>query len=1166
LQGIYVAPETETEKTLVSIWADLLGYPADEISASANFFELGGHSLLATRLVSEIATRLERDIPVRTIFENNTISLLAACLDDQAEVQHEAIIPANRGVKIPLSFSQQRLLFIDRLGGSLQYNMPMALRLKGNLNHKALQCSLDTIVKRHEVLRSVYVEQQESTIQVVREATPVIIKKTDLKSLDNAHKEVKVQQLAQLEAATAFNLAEDLMLRANLLMLSNEEHVVLVTLHHIACDGWSLGIITKELVTLYEAYSQEQPNPLTPLTIQYGDFAYWQRNTVSDEKLSQQLAYWRRQLEGIPQVHSLPLDKPRPLNQSFEGQTYTQFLDKALLDNLNKLAQSNSATLFMLLQSAFALLLGRWSHETDIVIGSPIAGRTRKEVEPLIGFFINTLVFRNDVTDGKSFTQLLNEARQTTLDAFANQDISFDMLVEALKPARSLSHTPVYQVQFSLQNNEEVALSLPNLSIKGVDSGYNTIKFDLSLSANECENGLTLNWSYAFSLFENGSIQRLAASFETLLQGISAAPDTMIEQFSLVNNQEKQQLIQWEHGVQEVFDTRGIHQLFIDQVLITPEAIAVQSEDGQLSYKQLNEQSDRLACYLMAKDLKRVGIYGPRSPELFIALLGALKAGAAYVPLEPKNSPERLAEIINDAELTLVLTSGDWTEFVPGDIETLLMDDSCQENWMTEYANQPPQSSVNKEDIAYIIYTSGSTGTPKGVEINHIGLSDYCGFALNHYYTDYLAGSFVVTSHGFDITVPSLYLPLLKGDTVTLLEQDNELPRLAEKLHGQSICGQLLRMTPMHVKGLFQLLPESFQSDATHVFVIGGEAFSENDARVLQQIFPASQIYNHYGPTETVVGCTMFDVTTALNKSIGSTLPIGRPMSNTRALVLNSYSKRIPLGFVGELHIGGPCVAKGYMRRPELTAEKFIQDPFNIGEKLYKTGDLVRFCQDGNLEFIGRADHQIKIRGFRVESGEIEARLLQHEAVHETTVLAVGEGQDKQLVAWVILNDDMNISENEAETALVSDLRQFMSHCLPDYMRPSAYVCLAAMPLTASGKLNKRALPVPDLTRHQIYVEPQTDSERKLVSIWEDILQLDNIGITANFFDLGGHSLLATRVVSAIREVFQIEIPLTEIFTSRTVQELAEVVDKQVIKIQNQSAVNDQSDLVEMEW
>jgi amino acid adenylation domain-containing protein len=1157
---IYVAPVTNIEKQLVSIWAKMLKLPKETLSITSNFFELGGHSLLATRLVNEISVHFDRDISVRALFENNTIVTLAAILDIQSVRLFDDIVHVEKDTVLPLSFSQQRLWFIDRLGGSLQYNMPMALRLKGLLNIDALQRSLDTIVERHEVLRSVYLEKDGRGIQVVQDHLNVSIVVADLTTLTDTKQQEQVITLAQEEAAMAFNLSEDAMLRVTLLALSEQEYVLLLTLHHIACDGWSMGILTRELVALYDAYTKNEENPLAALAIQYGDFAHWQRNQVSGDVLTGQLEYWQEQLEGIPQVHSLPLDKPRPATQSHDGESYTQFLDKTLLDKLTQLAHSQGATLFMLLQSAFALLLGRWSHESDIVIGSPVAGRTRKEVEPLIGFFINTLVFRNDVSEGKSFTQLLHETREMALNAYAHQDISFEMLVEALKPARSLSHTPVFQVLFSLQNNEHAELNLPSLSIEGVSSGSHTIKFDLTLTAMESEQGLGLSWGYAISLFEQSSIQRLAASFEILLQGIVAAPNTKIEQFALVSEADEEQLMQWEQGPEEVFDSRGIHQLFTDQAAKSPDAIAVKAYISELSYQQLDALSDRLACYLQANGIQRVGIYSPRSPALFVALLGALKAGAAYIPLEPKSTAQRLAEIISDAELPLLLAPQAWRETLPHDAEVLTLDDATGENWLSLYANQKPDSALSAQDSAYIIYTSGSTGKPKGVEITHEGLSDYCGFALKHYYHEDLEGSYIMTSHGFDITVPSLYLPLMKGGTVSLPEPDKEFSSLVSRMQKQSSDGTLLRMTPMHVKVLLRSLPDRFTCNTPYVFVIGGEAFSESDALSLQQTFSQSQIYNHYGPTEAVVGCTMYDVTAHFNskQSSNTSLSTGRPMSNTQAIVLSSAGRRVPQGFVGELYIGGPCVAKGYIGQPELNQQKFVVNPVEEGNRLYKTGDLVRYRPDGCLEFIGREDHQIKLRGFRVEPGEIENLLVQHSAIKESVVLALGEGQDKQLVAWIVPQDARIATDNEAEIELVAKLRQFMSQTLSDYMCPTAYVCLKSMPLTASGKLSRRELPPPILQKHQHYVKPTSETEQLLVSIWADILDLPDksISITANFFQLGGHSLLIIRLIEKINQKFAIRLPMNIIYKAPTLSGQSLMIEG-VVNAINTSEVSD---------
>ncbi|HEX7154407.1 MAG TPA: amino acid adenylation domain-containing protein [Thermoanaerobaculia bacterium] len=1069
----------------------------------------------------------------------------------RADEDGAALVPVQRGESSITSFPQQRLWFVDQLeGGSAQYNIPAALRLRGRLDEDALQRALDTIVERHEVLRTTYRAENDAAMQVVQPFRPVQLTKIDLTSLDAAQAEERVQTLVREEGAATFDLSSDLMLRASLIRIGSEEYVLLFTMHHIASDGWSMNVLVKEFVTLYGVYTHGDANPLPPLPIQYADYAYWQRERLQGENLQKQVDYWKNRLAGIPQLHSLPLDKPRGARQNFIARKHTQLLERPLVDAIQALAREHDATLFMILQSAYALLLARWSGANDIVMAVPTAGRTSAAIEPLIGFFINTLVFRTELSANDTFHDVLARAKRDTLETYANQQIPFEMLVDELKPERALSYNPLAQIKFVLQNfssgSEGTAFTLPGLEIEGVRGAEERIRFDLDLTASESPNGVHFNWSFKDELFELATIERMADAFRVMLEAIVARPDTKVHELPLMDEAARTAMLAQSRG--EIVTTGRdvcVQSLFEAQAENTPANLAV----NDLTYDALNAKANRLAHYLQEQGIERgtrVGLYVERSTEVLIGMLGILKAGATYVPFEPSNTAERLRHIIANGEIECVLTHSSLVDKLPvKGIDVVTLDDAAQdEEWFSEYPSTNPEIAVSLDDSAYVIYTSGSTGVPKGVEITHRGLIDYLTYASDRYYAAHLGGSLVVTSHGFDITVPSLYVPLLRGGRVELTQPGEELMELTAALTNEERA-YLLRMTPMHLTGMLALLPKDKTCTQRHVFVIGGEAFPPSLAAELQSRFPNAQIFNHYGPTETVVGCSIYDVTTALrtenqkpatdNRS-SARLPIGRAMANQELYVLNEALQLAPVGVAGELCIGGAGVARGYVNQPDVTDAKFIANPFGEG-RIYRSGDLVRYLPTGDLEFMGRLDDQIKIRGFRIELGEIETALKTQDGVKDALVVATGEGENKTLVAYVVASP-------ADEGSFVSTLKTRLKQALPEYMVPSAWCVLEAFPLNANGKIDRKALPAVDRKSGSEYVAPSNATEEKLAAIWSEILALKApLSITANFFELGGHSLLATRVVSAVSHEFRKSMPVRTLFEFSTVQALAAHID-----------------------
>jgi amino acid adenylation domain-containing protein len=1048
-----------------------------------------------------------------------------------------------------LSFAQQRLWFIDQLDGgvSTQYNMPYALRLTGRVNRDALQRALNRIVARHEILRSVYYTRGNGEAGVrTMDAMPVSIAVVDLTHLDAVERDEQVLSLALAEAKQPFDLRRDLMLRASLVVLAEHEHVLLFTMHHIASDGWSLGVLTQEFVSLYDAYSNGRADPLPALQLQYGDFAYWQRNRLQGDILEQHLDFWLRQLADLPQVHGLPLDFPRPAVQSFEGSSHVHLLDKTLSDRLNALSLAQGTTLFMTLQTAFAVLLSRYSNETDIVMGMPIANRTQAELSPLIGFFVNTLVLRSDLSGNPPFSALLQKNKQMALEAYDHQDIPFELLVDKLRPERSARHGALYQIMFVVQNNEQDELRLPELTLSQVDTKHVVAKYDIHLGMEEFPDGLQATWTYCSALFTPDTIERMSKHLDTLLRSIVEAPDTPILNLPMLGNAERHQIaVAWNGKAAGNPRDCVVPQRFEDQVTLSPNAAAVRYGAAAVSYADLNRKANRLAHCLVEAGVEPgavVGVHSARSPELLVALLAIWKCRAAYVPFDPNSTTKRLAVMIEDAGIELVVAQSALRAKVPvAGIDVLELDDVLAETWFAEYPDINPSSQgkeIGPDDSAYIIYTSGSTGVPKGVEIAHSNLSDYCSYALGRYYTNGLAGSLVVTSHAFDITVPSLYLPLLRGGCVELMPPQGELDALATRL-ASAKERYLLRMTPLHAQALLNLLPTATCLDTAHVFVIGGASFPPGLARELQLRFPNSQLFNHYGPTEATVGCAIFDVTAELDR-LGKIVPIGSPMDNTVLYVLNAGQELVPIGVCGELYIGGQGLAKGYLNRPDLTAEKFIRNPFGDGqyERLYKSGDLVRWRPDGKLEYLGRCDDQVKIRGFRVELQEIEHQLRGDLRIAQAVVVALeGSDGEKRLVAYVVPAAASN------HELLATQLMAALTQELPDYMVPSNIVMLEELPLSANGKVDKRRLPEPGFSPMRVTTPPETETERRLVTLWSGLLKVPCDDVTASFFELGGHSLLVTRLISAVNQAFAVSLKIADVFSHSTIRALAGLID-----------------------
>ncbi|WP_444997367.1 amino acid adenylation domain-containing protein [Aliikangiella sp. IMCC44359] len=1131
-----VLPSTEIENKLKLLWLELL--KLDDVSVTDNFFAVGGHSLLTARLISQIKQTLKVDVSVRDVFEHNTIHQLASYIEGLEQSEQITIPVISREQSLPLSFSQQRLWFIDQLEpGSSQYNMPMALRLKGELNQSALQQSLDAIIARHEVLRTTYQTGEDGEgCQVIHAAQALTIKQLDLSHLADSEREAEVMRLAVEDSQRGFDLSADLMLRVSLLVLSDTESVLLFNLHHIASDGWSMGVLTQEFVGLYQAYSEGREARLPPLAIQYADFAHWQREWLSGERLESELSYWEGQLSGIPAVHSLPLDKPRPVVQSVAGASLSQSLSLSLSEELQTLSQSNDATLFMTLQTAFAVLLSRYSHESDIVMGTPIANRTHSSLSPLIGFFVNTLVLRNQIEGELSFNELLQQSKQMSLSAFEHQHLPFEMLVERLQPTRSFSHTPLFQVMFVLQNNESSELSLPKLTLSAVENPHQVAKYDLTLSVKESPDGLLLNWEYCTDLFEADTIKRLTQSFEVLLQGLVAESDKPINQQSLLTEKEKQTLLlEQEQQVSAYPDDVCMHELFEKQVELTPDAIVAVYEEQSLTYRELNKKANRLAHYLVEQGVKPddlVGLYVERSLEMLVGLLGILKAGGAYVPLDPAYPKGRLSYMLDNAGVSLLLTQSHLTSSLDlTELTAFCLDDELA---LQDYAveNIPTaESGVSGSHLAYVIYTSGSTGQPKGVMVEHQSIINST-LDRKRYYQSELNHLLMMSSVGFDIAAGVIFWALTSGAALNIMRDPQHLT--ANEFVDFIIKNKIncFMCIPSFYRGVMDEIYHQRSQHQLNTIILGGESLTSEVGQKYQDCH--YDLFNEYGPTEATVWSSVFKVEKGLARA---SAPIGRTPGAAELYVLNDAYSPQPVGAVGELFIGGKSLARGYWRSGDLTEKSFIRNASFAKQKvLYKTGDLVRRLADGNLEFVGRVDHQIKLRGYRIELGEIEFALLSHEKVNDATVV-VNE-QTSSLIGYIASNVD-----DENKNNLINTIKAKLVDYLPEYMVPDHIIVMASFPLTTNGKIDREALPQPENINELEFVAANTKTEITLSYVWGELLSIEKVSVTATFFELGGHSLLVTRLISQIKQTLKVDVSVRDVFEHNTIRQLASYIE-----------------------
>ena len=1144
VSGTHSMAMTPTEELLVKIWSEVLG--CGRVMPFDNFFELGGHSLLATQVIARVRDAFQVELPLRVLFEAQTVTEFATAIDIAQRsgkgFEIPPVRPASSTEPFPLSFSQQRLWFLDQLQpGNAFYNMPGAVRLKGWLNVEAFEKSLGEVVRRHQVLRSRFTSGDGNPVVTIAPAEPFRLETVDCRSMGESQQETQLEQLAVAEATRPFELSQGPLLRARLVRLHHQEHVLFVTLHHIVADGWSIGVLVHETAVLYEAIARGEHSPLPELALQFSDFAVWQRTWMQGEVLERQLTYWKHQLGGQLPVLELPADFPRPAVQQYHGASQRFWFPLDLANGLRDVSRREGVTLFMTLLAGFQTLLHRHTGQDDIIIGSPIANRIHTEAESVIGPFLNLLALRSDLSGDPTFRELLHQIKETTLGAYAHQDVPFEVLVEALQPERDLSRNPIFQVLFQLENTPRRTLQLPGLTITPVETEKGTTQFDLSFDCAEREQGLEIVVEYSTDLFTPLTIANLVRRLRTLLTGVVANTGSKLSELPLLEPEERHQLLfDWNQTEEPVAEAVCVHRWFEIQAAQTPHAVAVLSPADQLTYDQLNRKANQLARRLQNFGVGPetvVGVCLEPNTSLAVALLGILKSGAAYLPLDPAYPASRLTYLLDDAQVSLVVTessrAGIWAET---GITALVLD---QESTALDHLDDSNlTTTAQPAHPAYILYTSGSTGTPKGVAVPHQALASHNRAIASRFDLTNQDRVLQFASINFDVAAEEIFPTWRCGATVVFRGESSllactELVPLIERK----------RVTVVNLPASYwQEWVRELALDGTtlpkslRLVVVGSEKVLTERFLEWQKLgFHGVKLLNAYGTTETTITSAVFNPETTTTRT-GLSLPIGTALGNTRLFILDAGFNPVPSGVVGELVIAGEGLARGYVGRPDLTAQAFVPNPFSEpGARMYRTGDLARSLADGTIEILGRADHQVKVRGFRVEVGEIEAVLAQFPGVCEALVQPWHDAaHDTQLVGYVT-------GQGETEPLELTEIQAFLAARLPKYMVPQVVV-LATMPRTPNGKIDRRSLPKPVISQPvgtEPYQPPQTELERTIATVWQEVLKLDKVGLDHNFFELGGHSLKLIQVHGKLRKLLQKNIPVVDLFQFPTIRTLA---------------------------
>ncbi|WP_122845086.1 non-ribosomal peptide synthetase, partial [Pseudomonas viridiflava] len=1126
--GEYQAPQGELEVALAAIWSELL--QVERVGRHDRFFELGGHSLLAMRMVSQVRQRLSLELALGDLFADSALAAVARCLGSTGRSELPAIQVIRHEGPVPLSFAQQRLWFLAQMeDANSAYNIPLGLQLNGHLDTRALKRALERIVVRHDSLRSRFIQQEgEARVQAAPVSVVPDLLWQDLRGQD----EQALQRVVREEAAQPFDLLDDLPIRGRLLCLAEDRHVLLLTLHHIVADGWSLGVFTRELTALYRAFSQGLDDPLPPLALQYADYTLWQRDWLDGERMSHQSDYWHQALSGAPALLTLPTDRPRPARQDYSGASVAVRLDPRLCDDLKTFCQLHAVTPFMLFMGAWAVLLARLSGQSEVVIGMPVANRRRSEVEELIGLFVNTLAVRIDTSGEPDVSTLLARIKSQVIQAQEHQDLPFEQVVERLRPPRSLAHSPLFQASLAWDGSQGLGLQLGDLHLQPLSEQPTFAKFDLTLSMGETDEGFGGVVDYATALFDESTVARYVGYLEQLLWTMVGNAHAVPARAGLLGPQERRRLlVEFNASEQDFQLDQPLQVLFEAQVARTPDAVALESAGVCLSYRQLNEAANRLAHHLIGQGVQtesRVAVCLQRGPQLVVGLLAVLKAGGAYVPLDPGYPMDRLAYMLGDSEaVALLVDSTTQARFADRPLPQVNLD-SC--TWNAQSPESPVVQGLRAGHLAYVIYTSGSTGAPKGVMVEHRGLCNLVQWSSQLCPPVPNGALLHKTPVSFDASVWELFWPLCAGMRLVLARPDGQRDPayLVQEIQDREVS--VVQFVPALLQQFVDLDESARCVSLTDIVCGGGELTAAMAAQVRLRL-PQVRLHNVYGPTEATVDCSVW--TLEPHEPVPeSALPIGRAISNTRLYVLDDYDQPVPQGVVGQLHIGGAGVTRGYLNLPDMQAERFIDSPFVPGDRLYRSGDLVRQRTDGQLEFLGRNDFQVKLHGLRIELGEIEARLSAHPALREVAVLLHGE----RLVAWFSCREGHSAPGIEA-------LRAHVMAQLPDYMVPTAYVALSALPLSLNGKLDRAALPEPDasavLSRH--YEAPLCETEALLAELWAELLNVARVGRQDHFFELGGHSLLAVTLIARMRKL-GMSADIRVLFAQPTLAALASAV------------------------
>lgn len=1133
----YVAPGTASEKLVAAIWADVLMIESGRIGIHDNFFALGGHSLSIVQVNARIQSECRVQLPLKDIFEHAQLHRLAALIEEKcAQGQgEEIVIPrVNRSEQLPLSFAQQRLWFLNAFtdGKDATYNIPTAIRLVGELDLECIRRCFQTIVNRHETLRTHFATIEGNGVQMIQPALPLDIPEIPIR-------EDEIDEYLRMHAGQVFDLSSAPLINVGILTIDSHDHILLVNMHHIISDGVSMDILLRECFLLYGAYQNNMASPLPPLSRQYADFASWQRQASQGDKLTQQLHYWRDQLAGAPALLDIPGDRPRPALQSFRGSTESMYLPISSIDQLKQLCQQQGATLFMGMLSVFSLLLSRYAKQNDIVIGSPVTNRPRPELENLIGLFVNTLALRVQIAPELNFIDLLQRVKNTCLGAYSHQDIPFEQLVDELKPERSLSYSPIFQVMFTLQNqasahsvNEkwdgsgETSLALP-FSVSSLKSELQVAKFDMTLSLQDRGDQLIGTWEYNADIFDPATIQQMIRHFAFVLDQLVTHPQQALNRVSMLSDDEYHMMARDWSGVDMDFPReKTLHQCFEEQAARSPEAIAVVYSDTQLSYASLNQRANVLAHQLVAQGAGAgvaVGVCVDRSADMLIALLAVLKSGAHYIPLDATYPSARLEYMLSDSGAKLLLTCGAFKNDLTVPAECALIDILEVMRGSTEQTHNLIGQNISPQDLAYVIYTSGTTGKPKGVMVSHRSVVNFLSCMADEPGIHKDNALLAVTSISFDIHVLELYLPLIRGARVVVADSDDahQPDKLAGLIRRENI--DMMQATPSTWK---MLQNDAWRPKRGIKVLCGGEALDE-DLKAYLLASDKVELWNMYGPTEACVWVSAKKIASQDEK-----IRLAGPIGNTQFVVLDDHLMPVPYGIVGELYIGGECLAKGYHNRADLSAERFIPHPKNKNERLYKTGDLVRLLADKALDYIGRSDNQIKLRGFRIELSEIESIAKTNAFVSQA--VAVIRGQPECIALYLVPHRENALSTYE----LVDQLKNMMRASLPDYMMPTHFIALEKLPLTLNGKIDRKALPNIEVYDAEQYVAPSSDEEVILCQIWSALLKVEDVSVTDNFFQLGGNSVMLISMINTAKK-YALNISVKDAVKFQTIRELS---------------------------